>query len=239
MSGHSKWSTIKRKKGREDAKRGNLTSKLVHHITIAARSGADPNSNTKLRVVIEKAQSYNIAKATIERAIKRSLNQDSKKVFHEVTYEGYGPGGVAIMVKCLTDNRNRSVAAVRHLLSKFSGSLGNEGSVGYLFRDIGILSYNNLIENQNFIEEIIESGAEDFTTEGNQIIVITKPNEITRIRDYLSSKGYSAGTEKLDKQATTEIELSHDQSEKMLRLFDALEELEEVEEVYSNALLEE
>ena len=191
MAGHSKWANIKFRKGAQDAKRGKLFTKLIREITVAAKeSGGDPSSNPRLRTAIDKAKSQSMPKDKIEKAIKRGTGEETGVNYEEVRYEGYGPGGIAILVDCLTDNRNRTVAEVRHALTKYNGNLGADGSVSYLFTHTGVISYSNNIDEEKLMELAIEAGATDIIASGDSIDILTPPSDMNPIKDLMESSGF-------------------------------------------------
>jgi len=237
MSGHSKWSTIKRKKGAADAKRGKLFTKLIKEITIAAREGGgDPNSNPRLRLAVDNAKAANMPADNIERAIKKATGELEGVTYHELTYEGYGPGGVAIMVEAATDNKNRTVAEVRHLFSKYGGSLGENGSVAYMFDRKGIITMPVQGKTEDEIMDIVlEAGAEDLQTEDDFFEVQTDLENFEPVRKALVAAGLNLENASLQWIAKNMIEVKGDTAEKVLKLIDALEDSDDVQNVYSNA----
>ena len=237
MAGHSKWANIQHRKGRQDKKRGKLFTKLIREITVAARSGgADQDSNPKLRAAVEKAKSQSMPKDNIERAIAKGSGGDEAINLEEVLYEGYGPGGVAILIECLTDNRNRTVAEVRHALTKYGGNLGTEGSVVYLFQQIGLISMSNVEDTDNVMEIAIESGAEDIElNDDNSIDVLTAPTSFIDVKDSLDNANAKFEISEITMKALTEISIDRKNAESVLKLMDALEDLDDVQSVHSNA----
>lgn len=237
MSGHSKWSTIKRKKGAADAKRGKLFTKLIKEITIAAREGGgDPNSNPRLRLAVDNAKAANMPADNIERAIKKATGELEGVTYHELTYEGYGPGGVAIMVEAATDNKNRTVAEVRHLFSKYGGSLGENGSVAYMFDRKGIITMPVQGKTEDEIMDIVlEAGAEDLQTEDDFFEVQTDLENFEPVRKALVAAGLNLENASLQWIAKNMIEVKGETAEKVLKLIDALEDSDDVQNVYSNA----
>jgi len=236
MAGHSKWANIRHKKAAQDAKRGKIFTKLAREITVAAREGGgDPESNPRLRAAIERARKFNMPKENIERAIKRGTGEIAGETFEEVTYEGYGPGGVAIIVKCLTDNRNRTAAEVRHAFSKHGGNLGTSGCVSWMFERKGVIT----VPGENYDEETvmlaaIEAGAEDVVTEDGKFIVYTAPSDLEAVRKGLIDAGIEVEEAKLDLIPTTTTKVEGETALKVLKLLEALEDLDDVQEVYSN-----
>lgn len=237
MAGHSKWANIKHRKGRQDAKRGKIFTKLIREITVAAKlGGEDPGSNPRLRAAIDAALSQNMTKDTIERAVKRGAGSDEAENMEEVRYEGYGPGGVAMMVDCMTDNRNRTVAEVRHAFSKMGGNLGTDGSVAYLFSKIGVISFAPGADEDAVMEAALDGGAEDVVVaDDSSIEVITTPADFGAVKDALDAASLTADMAEVTMRASTSTELDAGQAETMLKLTDMLEDLDDVQEVYSNA----
>jgi YebC/PmpR family DNA-binding regulatory protein len=237
MAGHSKWANIQHRKGKQDAKRGKLFTKLIREITIAARlGGGDPNSNPRLRAALETARANSMGKDTIDRAIKRGAGGDDSANLEEVTYEGYGPGGVAVMVACTTDNRNRTVADVRHAFTKCGGNLGTDGSVAYLFSKVGLLNYPTGTNEDRLMELALEAGAEDIVThEDGSIEVLTTPETFAAVRDRLVAGKFTPETAEITMRASTSTTLEQDSAESMIRLLEMLEDLDDVQKVYSNA----
>lgn len=238
MAGHSKWANIRHRKGAQDAKRGKLFTKLIREISVAARSsgGGDPDSNPALRQAIDKALAANMKKDTIETTIKKATGDLEGVVYESITYEGYGPGGTAILVECLTDNRNRTVAEVRHAFTKAGSALATEGSVSYLFSKIGLLSFSDSTDEDNLMEAALENGAEDILThEDGSMDVQTAPEDFGTIREALVSTGFEPEHAAIIMQASTQAELDAKEAEKMLRLIERLEDLDDVQEVHSNA----
>ena len=237
MAGHSKWANIQHRKGRQDAKRGKLFSKLIREITVSARlGGPDPDGNPRLRAAIDNALSGNMPKDTIERAIKRGAGGAEGESLEEVRYEGYGPGGVAVMVDCMTDNRNRAVAEVRHAFSKCGGNLGTDGSVAYLFSKVGLLSYPPGADEDTLLEAALEAGADDVAgNEDGSVDILTTPDDFLNVRDSLVETGYPPDAAEITMRASTGQTLDLQGAQTMVRLLDALEDLNDVQKVYSNA----
>ncbi len=236
MAGHSKWANIKHKKARQDAKRGKIYTKLIREITVAARmGGGDPADNPRLRLAVDKALGANMPKDTIERAIARGAGGQDESNVEELTYEGYGPGGVAILVEVMTDNRNRTVAEVRHAFSKHGGNLGTDGSVAYLFNRRGVVSFAPGADEEQIMEIALEAGAEDIDLEADQSISVVTPwEQLSDLVDALSSAGIEPDDAEVSMVPTTYTVCEEEQAEKVLRLIDALEELDDVQNVYSN-----
>lgn len=237
MAGHSKWANIQHRKGAQDKKRGKLFTKLIREVTIAARvGGGDLSANPRLRLAVDKAKAQSMPKDNIDRAIKRGSGDTDGDEYQEIRYEGYGPGGTAIMVDCMTDNRNRTVAEVRHAFSKFGGNLGADGSVAYLFNHVGLLSYPQGSDEEAIMEAAIEAGAEDVIVDADKSIeVITDPAEFEAVRDSMRAAGTPPESAELTMRATTSAELGIDEASTMIKLIEALEDLDDVQNVYSNA----
>lgn len=240
MAGHSKWANIQHRKKSQDAKRGKIFTKLIREITIAARrGGGDPDANPRLRLAIDKAFSHNMPKDTIERARKKGAGGLDGDVMEEIRYEGYGPGGVAVIVDCVSDNRNRTVAEVRHAFSKCGGNLGTEGSVAYLFSERGILSFAPNLDENKIMDVAIEAGADDVIThEDLSVDVYTSPAIFEAVKNRMIAAGLTPDHAEVTFVASTEIELDKETAEKMLKLQDMLEDLDDVQNVYSNAQIE-
>ncbi len=237
MAGHSKWANIQHRKNAQDAKRGKLFTRLIREITVAARMGGeDANANPRLRAAIDKALSSNMTKDTIERAIKRGAGTQDGDNYEEVRYEGYGPSGVAVMVDCVTDNRNRTVAEVRHAFTKSGGNLGTDGSVAYLFNKIGLISFNADVDEDAVMEIALEVGAEDIEhNDDGSFDVLTKPEDFYIVKESLDKAGLATEQAEITMKATTSTMLDLESAQKMLRLLNMLEELDDTQEVYSNA----
>ncbi|MFL2538960.1 MAG: YebC/PmpR family DNA-binding transcriptional regulator [Candidatus Rariloculaceae bacterium] len=237
MAGHSKWANIRFRKGAQDVKRGKLFTKLIREITVATReAGGDPDANPRLRAAIDKAKSQSMPKDNIDRAVKRGSGDMDGIVYEEVRYEGYGPGGAAVMVDCLTDNRNRTVAEVRHAFSKSGGNLGADGSVAYLFEKIGFLSYPTGMDEESVMEAAIEAGAEDVLShDDGSMEVVSSPEDFESVRDTMVAVGLEPERAEVTMRASTQAQLEVKQAESMLRLLDILDELDDVQQVYSNA----
>ena len=237
MAGHSKWANIQHRKNRQDAKRGKLFTKLIREITVAARmGGADPDCNPRLRAAIDNALSNNMTKDTIERATKRGSGDSGADNVEEVRYEGYGPGGVAVMVDCMTDNRNRTVAEVRHAFSKCGGNLGTDGSVSYLFNKVGLISYPPGTNEDTLMEAALEAGADDIVNnDDGSIDIITSPENFIDIKNRLIEARHVPDSAEITMQATTNQAVDLNGAQTMLRLLDMLEDLDDVQRVYSNA----
>ena len=240
MAGHSKWANIKHRKERQDAKRGKIFTRLIKEITVAARmGGADIDANARLRLAVDKAQDQNLPKDTIERAIKRGAGELEGVSYEEIRYEGYGIGGAAVMVDCMTDNRTRTVADVRHAFTKNGGNLGTDGSVAFLFKHCGQLVFAPGTNEDKLMEAAIEAGAEDVVAnDDGSIEVITSPMDFTAVRSALEKAGFKPELAEVTMKPTTENVLQGDDAARMQRLLDALEGLDDVQDVYTTALLE-
>lgn len=237
MAGHSKWANIQYRKGAQDKKRGKLFTKLIREITVAARmGGGDLDANPRLRLAVDKAKAQSMPKDNIERAIKRGSGEMDGDDYQEIRYEGYGPGGTAVMVDCMTDNRNRTVAEVRHAFSKFGGNLGADGSVAYLFAHVGLLNYPSGSDEDAIMEAAIEAGAEDVIVgDDGAIEVITTPAEFEQVRDAMLQATLEPESAEVTMRAETSASLDKGAAETMLKLLDVLEDLDDVQQVYSNA----
>lgn len=236
MSGHNKWSTIKHKKGAADAKRGKLFSKLIKEITIAARfGGGDPEMNPRLRTAVAAAKQANMPKENIERAIKRGTGEIEGANYEEVTYEGYGPGGVAVIVEALTDNKNRTVAEVRHIFEKYSGNLGESGCVAWMFQKRGliIIPAAGLTEDE-VMELALEHGAQDVKTEGNTFEIYTDPSDFEAVRSAVEAKGWKMELAEITMIPQTTVKLEGKKAEQMLKMMDALDDNDDLQKVFAN-----
>lgn len=238
MAGHSKWANIQHRKKAQDAKRGKLFTRLIREITVASRmGGSDLNANPRLRLAVDKGLGANMPKDTIERAIKRGAGELDDVNYEEIRYEGYGPGGVAIMVDCMTDNRNRTVGEVRHAFSKCGGNLGTDGSVSYLFEQTGVISYPPETDEDQVMEQALDAGADDVVINDDcSIDVLTSPDNYMEVRSQLFEAGLTSDETEVTMRAATPAPLDNvSDAEKLLRLTDMLEELDDVQDVYSNA----
>jgi YebC/PmpR family DNA-binding regulatory protein len=241
MAGHSKWANIKHKKAAQDAKRGKIFTRLIKEITIAARlGGADPGSNPRLRLAIDKAYEHNMPKDNIERAIKRGCGELEGVSYEEIRYEGYGVAGAAIMVDCMTDNRTRTVADVRHAFTKYGGNLGTDGSVAFLFKHCGQLLFAPGTDEERILEVALDAGAEDVVSnEDKSIEVITAPYEFITVKAGLEKAGFKAELAEVTMKPLNETLLTGDDAVKMQKLLDALENIDDVQEVYTTAVIDE
>ncbi len=237
MAGHSKWANIQHRKGAQDKKRGKLFTKLIREITVAAKmGGGDMDANPRLRLAVDKAKAQSMPKDNIERAIKRGSGETDGADYMEIRYEGYGPGGTAVMVDCLTDNRNRTVADVRHTFTKFGGNLGADGSVSYLFNKVGLLMYPNSSDEDAVMEAAIEAGAEDVVVDDDgSIEVLTDPADFEQVRDAMLGAGLQADSAQVTMRASTSAALDAKEAGSMIKMLDMLEDLDDVQQVYSNA----
>ncbi len=235
MSGHSKWSSIKHKKGAADAKRGKLFSKLIKEITIAARiGGGDPDGNSRLRTVIEKARAANMPNDNITRAIKKGTGEIEGVSYEEVTFEGYGPGGVAVLVETLTDNRNRTVSELRHLFSKMGGNLGEAGCVAWIFTKQGVLTFDKDVGEEALMNTVLEAGAEDIKDEEDMFSVITDPMSFESVKSACDANGLKYIEASLSMVPQNTVKLDRTKAEKMLKLMDALDDHDDVQNTYAN-----
>jgi len=236
MSGHSKWANIKHKKAAQDKKRGKIWTKLIREITVAARIGPDLDSNPRLRLAMDKAVAGNMPKDTIERAIKRGSGDQDGESYEELRYEGYGPGGTAVIVDCMTDNRNRTASEVRHAFSKCGGNLGTDGSVAYLFNRLGVLTYAPGVDEDTVMEAAIEAGADDVVaSDDGSVEVLTSPEAFEAVKKAMEAAGLAPEDAELTLRSDTIAELDAESAGKVLRLIDMLEDLDDVQEVFTNA----
>lgn len=237
MAGHSKWANTRHRKGRADAKRGKIFTRLIREITVAARmGGGDPDGNPRLRAAIDNALHNNMAKDTIERAVKRGAGGIESENYEEIRYEGYGPAGVAMMVECMSDNRNRTVSDVRHAFSKRGGNLGTDGSVSYLFTKQGVLSYPPGSDEERIMEVALEAGVEDVASnDDGSIDVITSAESFYEVKAALSAAGLSPEHAEITMTPSISVPLELEDAQKVLGLIDMLEELDDVQNVYTNA----
>jgi YebC/PmpR family DNA-binding regulatory protein len=237
MAGHSKWANIKHRKAGQDAKRGKVFTKVLREITVAVKtSGPDAASNPSLRTAIDKALGANMRRDTIDTAIKKAAGALEGVNYENIRYEGYGPGGTPVIVDCLTDNRNRTVGEVRHAFTKAGGNLGTDGSVAYLFNKVGILSYAPSVDEDALMEAALEAGADDVINyDDGAVDVMTTPETYLAVKEALIAAAFEPDSSEVTMQATIQAELDADDAEKMLRLIDRLEDLDDVQDVYSNA----
>ncbi len=237
MAGHSKWANIKFRKEKQDNKRGKLFTKLIREITVAASiGGGDASSNPRLRKALDKAWAANMTKDVIDRAIKRGVGGEGEANVEEISYEGYGPGGVAVIVECLTNNRNRTVGEVRHAFTKHGGNLGTNGSVSYLFSSVGQIMLEPGADLDKAMEVAIDAGANEVDSEDDGSVVIeTAPENFTQVKEALEKTGFKISLAEVSMVASTQVELDQENSERMIKLIDMLEDLDDVQEVFSNA----
>ncbi len=237
MAGHSKWANIQHRKKAQDAKRGKLFTKLIREITVASRLCAGDTDAPRLRAAIDSGLSANMPKDTIERAVKRGAGGQEGADVEEIRYEGYGPAGVAVMVDCMSDNRNRTVAEVRHAFSKCGGNLGTDGSVAYLFNKVGLLIYGDDAQEEALMDAALEAGAEDIESlDGQGFEVETSPEALSDVKSALEAAGFHAQMAEITMQPTTETDITdQDTADKIMRLVDMLEDLDDVQKVYTNA----
>ena len=238
MAGHSKWANIRHKKAANDKKRGKIWTKIIREITVAAREGqtSDPNVHPRLRLAVDKALGSNMPKDTIERACKRGAGETDGANYEEIRYEGYGPGGIAILADCMTDNRNRTVSEVRHAFTKAGGNLGTDGSVSYMFNKMGVITYAPDADEETVMEVALEAGADDVVSEEDgSIEVLTSPDDFAVVNDALKKAGLTSVNAEIAMRADLLTTLDNETAEKLLRLIDVLEDLDDVQDVYSNA----
>ena len=235
MAGHSKWANIKHRKARQDASRGKVWTKVIREITVAAKDGPDPNDNPRLRLALEKANSANMPKDTIKRAIEKGSGTGETGSLEEIVFEGYGPGGVAILVETMTDNRNRTVSDVRHAFSKFGGNLGTDGSVAYLFKNLGLIHISKDISDEELMDLVIESGANDYTEEEDFFEVTTESNDFNNVLENFKKNEVKYINAQLTLRAETSVNIDHEMSEKVLNIMEFMDDLDDVQEVHTNA----
>ncbi|MFK8029951.1 MAG: YebC/PmpR family DNA-binding transcriptional regulator [Gammaproteobacteria bacterium] len=237
MAGHSKWANIQHRKGAQDKKRGKLFTKVIREISVAAKmGGSDMDANPRLRLAVDKAKAVSMPKDNIERAIKKAAGEVDGANYEEVRYEGYGPGGAAVMVDCMTDNKNRTVAEVRHAFSKSGGNLGSDGSVAYLFNQVGLISVAKGADEDALMEAALEAGAEDIVSNSDgSMDVTTDPSEFVAVRTALEEGGFKVDQAAVTMQASTTAELNAKEANTIMNLLERLEDLDDVQEVYSNA----
>ena len=241
MAGHSKWANIKHKKAATDAKRGKIWTRLIKEITVAARmGGGDPTSNPRLRLAIDKAADANMPKDNVNRAVQRGSGGLEGVNYEEIRYEGYGIGGAAIIVDCMTDNRVRTVAEVRHAFSKFGGNMGTEGSVSFMFKHVGQFLFAPGVEEAKLMEAALEAGADDVLADDEGgFEVLCDPNAFAGVKDALEKAGFKADSAEVIMKPDTETVFTGEDALRMQKLLDALENLDDVQEVYTNAVIEE
>jgi len=237
MAGHSKWANIQHRKKAQDAKRGKLFTKLIREITVAARmGGSDTSANPRLRSAIDTGLSGNMTRDTIERAVKRGAGEQEGDNYDELRYEGYGPKGVAVLVDCLTDNKNRTVSDVRHAFTKSGGNLGTDGSVAYLFTKLGVMNYSESSDEEKIMDAALEAGADDIVTlDDGSIEVLTSGEEFLNVKEALTKAELIPEHAEITMRPSTSVELNLEDAEKVMRLVDMLEDLDDVQNVYTNA----
>ena len=237
MAGHSKWANIKHRKAAQDAKRGKVFTKHIREITVAARQGGgDADSNPRLRIAVDKALGANMTRDTIDRAIKRGTGDLEGVSYEEIRYEGYAPAGIAVLVECTTDNKNRTVAEVRHAFSKYNGNLGTEGSVAYMFERVGIILLPSAADEEVVMEIVLDVGAEDIESqEDGSIEIICPADAYHEVMNALAANDLEPTSSEVVQRADNEITLSADDAEKVIKLIDALEDLDDVQDVFTNA----
>ena len=235
MAGHSKWANIKHRKARQDASRGKIWTKVIREITVAAKGGPDPDDNPRLRLALDKANAANMPKDNIKRAIEKGSGTGETGALEEIIFEGYGPGGVAILVETMSDNRNRTVSDVRHAFSKFGGNLGTDGSVSYLFNKIGIIHVLKNYPEDSLMEIALDSGAEDLTDEGEYFEIVTSSSDLSNVLKALKDNNIENVNAELTLRAETLISIDQEMSEKVLKIMDFMDELDDVQEVHTNA----
>ncbi|VAW91742.1 Probable transcriptional regulatory protein YebC [hydrothermal vent metagenome] len=237
MAGHSKWANIQHRKKAQDAKRGKLFTKLIREITVAARmGGSDTNANPRLRSAIDAGLSGNMTRDTIERAVKRGAGEQEGDNYDELRYEGYGPKGVAVLVDCLTDNKNRTVSDVRHAFTKSGGNLGTDGSVAYLFTKLGVMNYSKNSDEEKIMDAALEAGADDIVTlDDGSIEVQTSGENFLTVKEALSNADLTPEHAEVTMRPSNSVELDLEDAQKVMRLVDLLEDLDDVQNVYTNA----
>lgn len=235
MSGHSKWATIKRQKGKADAARGKLFNRLIRELTIAARNGSDSESNPRLRTAVSAARAANMPNKNIETAILKGSGQMEGVAYEEITFEGYGPGGIAIMIECMTDNRNRTVAEVRHVLTRYGGNLGQTNSVSWMFKSKGIIrvAKDSMAEDE-LMEVVLEAGAEDMSLDGDEFEILTSPDAFDSVREALEKFNIKPVSAELTKIPENSVKVEGDNSSRILKLMEAIDDLDDTQHVYAN-----
>lgn len=237
MAGHSKWANIQHRKKAQDAKRGKIFTKMIKEITVAARMGGpDPDANPRLRLAIDKAFGVNMPKDNVERAIKKGAGLDESVVYEQIRYEGYGPGGIAVMVDCMTDNRNRTVSEVRHAFSKSGGNMGTDGCVAYMFKESGVLTFPPESDEDTIMEAALEAGAEDIVTnDDGSMEVLTEPGKYINVKEALIAKGLEPVDSEVTMRPDNTMAVTGEEAQKVLKMLEMLEDLDDVQNVYSNA----
>tara|TARA_B100001769_G_scaffold127270_1_gene99414 strand:+ start:63 stop:800 length:738 start_codon:yes stop_codon:yes gene_type:complete len=235
MAGHSKWANIKHRKARQDASRGKIWTKVIREITVAAKGGPDPADNPRLRLALDKANAANMPKDTIKRAIQKGSGTGEMGVLEELIFEGYGPNGVAILVETMTDNRNRTVADVRHAFTKFGGNMGTDGSVAYLFNKLGVIHVDLSHEEDQIMEIALDAGADDFSIQDDYYEIITSPGNLSKIVEAFKKKNIESLLAENTMRADTLVNLDQEASEKVLKIMNFMDDLDDVQEVHTNA----
>lgn len=237
MAGHSKWANIKHRKAAQDAKRGKIFTKLIRELVVAAKEGGPAvEDNPRLRTAVDKALGANMKRDTIDKAIARGAGSGEGDNYDELTYEGYAPGGVAVLVEVMTDNRNRTVAEVRHAFNKAGGNLGTDGSVAYLFSKQGSIVFSDQVSEEDILEVALEAGAEDVVTQDDgSVEIITRPEDFNAVNDALTAAGLQSEMAEITMVPSTKAELDLETAEKVMKMIEALEDLDDVQNVYTNA----
>jgi len=235
MAGHSKWANIKHRKARQDASRGKVWTKVIREITVAAKGGPDPDDNPRLRLALDKANASNMPKDTIKRAIQKGSGTGEMGEIEELTFEGYGPSGVAILVETMTDNRNRTVADVRHAFSKFGGNMGTDGSVAYLFNKLGVINVALSYDEDKLMEIALEAGADDLVRGDEVYEIITAPSDLPDVTEALKAKDIDVLEAEVTMRADLLVNIDHDASENLLKILNFMDDLDDVQEVHTNA----
>ena len=235
MAGHSKWANIKHRKARQDASRGKIWTKVIREITVASKGGPDPDDNPRLRLALDKANASNMPKDTIKRAIQKGSGTGEMGIIEELTFEGYGPNGVAILVETMTDNRNRTVADVRHAFSKFGGNMGTDGSVAYLFNKLGIIQVASSYEEDSIMEIALDAGADDFIVADEFFEIITSAVNLSSVVEALHLQEIATLDAEITMRAETLVHLDQETSEKVLKIMNFMDDLDDVQEVHTNA----
>lgn len=235
MAGHSKWANIKHRKARQDASRGKVWTKVIREITVAAKGGPYPDDNPRLRLALDKANAANMPKDTIKRAIQKGSGTGEMGIIEELTFEGYGPNGVAILVETMTDNRNRTVADVRHAFSKFGGNMGTDGSVAYLFNKLGIVHVALSHEEDQIMEIALDAGADDFSVSEDFFEIVTTPSNLSVVAEAFKKNEIETILAEITMRAETLVDLDQEASEKVLKIMNFMDDLDDVQEVHTNA----
>ena len=235
MAGHSKWANIKHRKARQDASRGKVWTKVIREITVAAKGGPDPDDNPRLRLALDKANAANMPKDTIKRAIQKGSGTGEMGIIEELTFEGYGTNGVAILVETMTDNRNRTVADVRHAFSKFGGNMGTDGSVAYLFNKLGIVHVALSHEEDQIMEIALDAGADDFSVSDDFFEIVTTPSNLSVVAEAFKKNEIETILAEITMRAETLVDLDQEASEKVLKIMNFMDDLDDVQEVHTNA----